>query len=242
MWSSPGTAIAVGAFAVLAKGYLAMADGGVQKQAFLDGEGDAYFWRNQSREFAGENDPILRVMNRLKLRAASVLEIGCGDCARLATIRASAQTKCFGVDPSKAAIELARERFPDLNLEVGTADSLPFPNDFFDLVIFGFCLYLVDPIDYFSVAREADRVLSDGGALIIYDFCTPTPYANEYVHLKGIVTRKMEWRRMFTWNPAYNHLVRELASSERGELHEVDGRVTVDVIVKNLNLAFPLSR
>ncbi len=135
-----------------------MTDNSIQKQAFLEGEGDAYFLRNQGRG-SGPEDPVLRVISRLKLNPTSLLEIGCGSCDRLAILSEKSGAECFGVDPSKAAVDAGRERFAGLNLEIGTADSLPVPADRFDLVIFGFCLYLVDPVDYFSVAREAYRVL-----------------------------------------------------------------------------------
>jgi ubiquinone/menaquinone biosynthesis C-methylase UbiE len=219
-----------------------MVDSSIQKQAFLEGEGDAYFLRNQGRGGGYEKDPILRVMRRLKLSGTAILEIGCGSCDRLAIVNEKFGAECFGIDPSKAAIETARRRHSYLNLEVGTADVLPFPTDRFDLVVFGFCLYLVDPADFFSVAREADRVLKNCGTLLIYDFCTPSAYSNTYVHRDGIVCRKMEWSRMFTWNPAYSLVHREFSSPDRGELQDIDMRITVDVLMKSLSTAFPLLR
>jgi ubiquinone/menaquinone biosynthesis C-methylase UbiE len=216
-----------------------MATAGNQKQAFLKGEGDAYLRRNAGRERIGNDDPVVRVVRRLKLGGTSVLEVGCGPCDRLAMLQ-EADRDCFGIDPSVAAVRAAQQSYPQLTLEVGTADVLPFPTDRFDLVIFGFCLYLVDPEDMFSVAREADRVLKDHGTLLIHDFCTPRAYANTYSHHGGIVSRKMEWSRMFTWNPAYSLVHRELSLPNAGTLHDVDARTTVDVLTKDVASAFPL--
>ncbi len=217
-----------------------MADLSIQKQAFLENEGDAYFRRNRGRWSGAEEDPVLRVMSQLRLEGTSILEIGCGACDRLTIMHEQAGAECVGIDPSKAAIDAARTAYPYLNLQVGTADALPFPGDRFDLLIFGFCLYLVDPTDYFSVSREADRVLRDRGKLLIYDFYAPTAYSKTYVHRDGILTRKMEWSRMFTCNPAYTLVHREFATHGPGDLHEADARVTVDVLVKDVSTAFPL--
>lgn len=219
-----------------------MDDRGIQKQAFLEGEGDAYFQRNKDKKDGDGPDPYLAVIDHLKLTPTSILEIGCGSCQRLTKLRAKTGAACYGIDPSKAAIEAAHHAHPDLQLEVGTADKLPFPTAHFDLVIFGFCLYLVDPIDHFTVAREADRVLKDAGLLIIYDFSTPAAYANTYMHRDGIVARKMEWSRMFTWNPAYSLVHRQLADASLDQIANVDSRVTADVIRKDTSQAFPLRR
>jgi ubiquinone/menaquinone biosynthesis C-methylase UbiE len=175
-------------------------------------------------------------MRRLGVRAEAVLEIGCGAGERLAAINQQWQSSCCGVDPSKAAVEHARKSFAGLTFEVGTADILPFSPYQFDLVIFGFCLYLIDPADYFAVAREADRVLKDRGLLIIYDFSSPVPYANRYQHREGVMSRKMDWSKMFTWNPAYSLVSRHLVSADG--LQNVDSRITVDVLVKNMDGAF----
>src|SRR5580704_12623197 len=101
-------------------------DGNLQKQAFLTSEGDAYFRRNRGRGISIQADPILRVMRLLDIRATSILEIGCGACERLGSVHETTHMECFGIDPSTAAIEHARKQFPDLHLEVGTADILPF--------------------------------------------------------------------------------------------------------------------
>lgn len=218
-------------------------DGASQRKAFLKEEGNAYFERNKYKwstaksEDNQREDPILRVLDRLRPFDGPVLEIGCGACDRLHAIQREYDLECFGIDPSGAAIDAAGKQFPALHLERGTAETLPFDDCKFGVVIFGYCLYLVDPQDYFSVAREADRVLSDRGLLLINDFCTPTAYANIYIHQPSILARKMDWSRMFTWNPSYSLIHRELVSSKG--IQDPDERVTVDVLVKDISRQFP---
>lgn len=59
--------------------------------------------------------------------------------------------------------------YPKLNLSVGTADGLPDIKPV-DLIIFGFCLYLCDPQDLFTIAANSDRLLVDKGVMAVYDF------------------------------------------------------------------------
>jgi len=213
-----------------------------QKQAFIEGEGDAYWRRNSGGEHRVNDDPVLRVLERLGIRRRAVIEIGCGSCDRLASLHAATGAACFGIDPSKAAIDFASAHHPQLTLKVGTADVLPFPSAAFDLVIFGFCLYVVDPDDLFVIAAEADRVLENQGTLLIHDFCTPRPYSNDYAHRDGIRSHKMDRSTMFTWNPAYSLVHREWASSGSVGLGDVDARATVDVLFKDVGRAFPPMR
>lgn len=112
----------------------------------------------------------------------SVLEIGCGNGWRLHVLAREYHAKCFGIDPSERAVKDGMSLFPDLLLSQATADAVPHADQFFDLVIFGFCLYLCDRKDLFKIACEVDRVLKDFGKLMILDFYPPFPYRNAYAH------------------------------------------------------------
>ena len=67
-----------------------------------------------------------------------VLEIGCGQGRFLNLLQQHRQWELYGIDPSKKAIDFAKNL--GINAFVGTADELPFSDDTFDLIIFGFCL------------------------------------------------------------------------------------------------------
>lgn len=84
-----------------------------------------------------------------------------------------------------------------------TADALPFPAAAFDVVIFGFCLYLCDNDDLFRIVQEADRVLAHPGWLVILDFDAQAPVFRPYHHAAGVRSRKMDYKSMFLWHPAY---------------------------------------
>jgi ubiquinone/menaquinone biosynthesis C-methylase UbiE len=143
-----------------------------------------------------------------------------------------------GIDPSAAAVEAGRAAFPGIDLRVGTADALPFADAAFDLVIFGFCLYLVDPALHFRAVAEADRVLADGGHLVMVDFLPPFPYANPYAHVPGLMASKHEYTRMFTAHPSYTLVQRTLIGATTG-VPAPDDRVTIDILAKRVEGAFP---
>ncbi len=136
-------------------------------------------------------------------RGARILEIGCNSGENLDFLNRKYGFECYGLEPSREAVEDGNRRFPELKLSVGTAPKLPYANEAFDCVYFGSCLCWCDRTTLFSIAAEADRVLRTNGILLISDFSPPFPYRNTYHHRPGLYTYKMRYRDMFTWNPAY---------------------------------------
>ena len=183
-----------------------------QREAFINGEANLWYERNadamsispERLDSAGASDDSLVVeLERSCIHAARVLEIGCSNGWRLEVLRRRWGAKCFGLDPSDEATKRGRASFPFLELMNGTADVLPYETNSFDLVIFGFCLYLCDRQDLFKIACEADRVLENHGFIAILDFQSPLAFRNEYAHRNGLHSYKMDYSKMFSWNPAY---------------------------------------
>jgi len=176
-----------------------------QKELFVASEGDAWFRRNQAVLAARDwfRDPICLQLADLVEdgKTAKVLEIGCGDGSRLKHLRDRLNCEVAGIDPSGEAVSMAVQK--GVSASVGTADSLPFEGGAFDIVIFGFCLYLCDDADLFRIAGEADRVLAENGWLLILDFESQAPTYRPYHHRAGIRSRKMDYKEMFLWHPAY---------------------------------------
>jgi len=215
-----------------------------QKQAFLDSEGDRFYERNRNvLEPTGESaakDRVLGAINAANFQPRSVLEIGCSNGWRIEALRKSRGAKCHGIDPSADAIRDGRALFPELALEQGTADALPFADNTFDLLIFGFCLYLCDRKDLFKIACESDRVLNDDGHIAILDFHPPFAYRNEYKHLAGMSSYKMNYATMFSWNPAYTLLSQTAFNHDgRDETPMPDDRLSVSILRKDTRHAYP---
>jgi ubiquinone/menaquinone biosynthesis C-methylase UbiE len=163
-----------------------------QRDVFLAGEGKA--WLDRNRADIGQYDPISPLIEAQGIKPKSVLEIGCGDGWRLRKLQERYGCEVRGVDPAMNADVIYR----------CTADSLPFYPNIFDLVVFGFCLYLTDPADHFRIVAEVDRVLSDGGNLVIHDFAdTAIPYRVPYEHRDGVWSHHMAWHLLWSVHPAY---------------------------------------
>lgn len=210
-----------------------------QRDIFLDGEGDAYFRRNSSAYAAQQADrsslPLAVLRNYLQ-PGARVLEVGCANGLNLETLRREAGCAGSGIDPSAQAIENGRREFPDLDLHRGTADALPFADASFDLVWFGFCLYVTDRALLPRVAAEADRVLKDGGYVAIVDFDPDAPVQRRYRHAQGVSTYKTDHARMFLGFPQYV-LVEKRPFSHAAERFDTDPseRLAIQVLHKQLS-------
>lgn len=196
-----------------------------QRDIFLESEGDAWFERNPGNPGSASNpgspsgdalahaDPLLAAIVELPADqcgpGTTLLEIGCGSGARLGWLKENRGFNCSGVDPSARAIAAAKQR--GVAARQGTAERLAFADREFDIVAFGFCLYLCDREDLFRIAAEADRVLRDPGWLLILDFYSPGSVKREYHHRSGLFSYKMDYRALFAWHPAYtcySHRVR----------------------------------
>jgi ubiquinone/menaquinone biosynthesis C-methylase UbiE len=208
-----------------------------QRTAFSEGEGDAWFERNRTKLDVAP-DEVERAIESLQIRPERILEIGCSTGYRLERLRARFNAVCVGIDPSQRAIMDGKASYPSLSLKVGTAETLDFDKGAFDLVLFGFCLYLCDPADYFRIAAEADRVLSNPGWLVVYDFFTSSPRRRPYAHRPGLYSHKMEFSRLFTANPAYRLLMRRYCEHRPELTYDPDQALAIDILRKDLTHAF----
>ena len=208
-----------------------------QKQSFLDGEGDAWFKRNRvgrgSLDAKIAHDPLYIMLAEHLTRLGRILEIGAANGWRLAALnRLKPELETVGIEPSSAADKDGAKIYPEVKLSRGTADELSFRDSDFDAVIFGFCLYLCDRGRLFRVAAEADRVLKTGGFLFILDFHTDVPYRNDYSHLQGMHSYKMDYASLFAWNPCYVMRDQVFADHSGLEVLSTDSQIGVTCLEK----------
>jgi ubiquinone/menaquinone biosynthesis C-methylase UbiE len=100
-----------------------------------------------------------------------VLDVGCGTGELLARIAAKyPSARLAGIDPVPEMLEVAREKLvDDVDLRVGWADELPWPDESFELVVScNMFHYVTHPV---VAIREMNRVLYPGGRLVITDWC-----------------------------------------------------------------------
>lgn len=174
-----------------------------QAQFFMDSEGDRWFERNKDR--LGAHDPVGKAIKDLKIRPKNVLEIGCSNGWRLAALRNDHGCNVMGLDPSHAAAEDAKKG--NVSVWTATAAAMPLRSRQYDVVIYGWCLYLTDPDDWFRIAMEGDRVLADDGYLIIHDFNTGNnPFKRPYEHAEGLFSYHVQWSKFWLAHPWYHRM------------------------------------
>jgi len=176
-----------------------------QTQTFIDSEGNAWFERNQRR--LGERDPVSERMRARGIMPKRILEIGCANGWRLKRLKEEYGCDVAGIDPSKQAVQLADMK----EVQRGWASRLCFLDGDFDTVIYGFCLYVTDPDEWFAIVAEGDRVLANGGRIVIHDFGDyASPHAVKYAHADGVLAYHVNfaalwlmhpWYRLIDWHP-----------------------------------------
>ena len=104
------------------------------------------------------------------LAKGKVLDIGIGSGLNIPFYNSNKIDRVIGIDPSHELIELAKELANDskasIELVIGSAESIPYPDNFFDTVL---VTYTMCTIPNVAIAnKEMWRVLKDDGRLI---FC-----------------------------------------------------------------------
>ena len=211
-----------------------------QRQSFLEGEGDKWFARNSGSDIAPYMKTALDTILTFVQPESRILEIGCANGRNLAYMNAARPgLRCFGVEPSGAAVKAAQQLYPSLDVQQGTADSLPYQAATFDLVFFGFCLYLVDRDLLYGAVAEADRVLRDNAFLSIVDFDPVAARKRPYQHREGVFSFKTDYSRLFLASGHYS-IAHKHSYSHRGSEFQLDPgeRVATVVLYKSVHAGY----
>jgi SAM-dependent methyltransferase len=114
---------------------------------------------------------LLRALGdaRVSLAGARVLDVGCGGGYFLQRLHEYGAGDCHGIDLMEDRIAKGRELYPTLDLHVGSATELPFPDGRFDLVTQFTCLSsILDDGVRLDAAQEMRRVAA-GGWILSWD-------------------------------------------------------------------------
>jgi ubiquinone/menaquinone biosynthesis C-methylase UbiE len=211
-----------------------------QADIFLESEGNGWFERNKivvnNTAHFYETETIKRVLQFYQDGINAVCEIGSGNGAKLHDLCKFFNAFGKGIDPSINAVNAGNETYANINLKVSTATNLPFSDAEFDLVYFGFCLYLVDRSDIYKAVAEADRILKNGGFLAILDFDPAIRHKNPYQHKLGVFSYKNSYSDFFTSSGHYYLVAKE--SFSHGANHfstDSNERVSVTILYKELD-------
>ncbi len=84
--------------------------------------------------------PALKEIFSLTSSAGSVLDVGCGDGTKL-SLMGNPSSKKYGLEVSPETVKLAKMAHPDFSFTVGVGESLPYPDNFFEVVT---CLFVLE--------------------------------------------------------------------------------------------------
>ena len=132
------------------------------------GAGESY-----DRDFEGQigryvNDSETKPFRELigSMRGLKVLDVGCGTGRYLQLFNPGNELN--GLDISDQMLSVARQKLPNAKFHIGSADSLPFPDDAFDLVI---SVRVIQHLsDQEKMVREMVRVCRPNGRVILLSY------------------------------------------------------------------------
>lgn len=170
--------------------------------------GLVHVWRRVTREAVGGAPGV------------SVLDVACGTGASAAGYAADG-ADVIGCDFSPGMVARGLELHPDLDLRVGDATNLEFPDETFDVVTISYGLRNV--VDAPGALREMLRVTKRGGKIVIAEFSRPTNALFRSTYFGFMRVGMPVLSRLFSSDaPAYDYLRESIeAWHTQDELAEV---------------------
>ena len=118
------------------------------------------------------NTTIQKTLDRLEIASKErILDLGCGTGTLIEhLLQMFPEAEVVGIDVSEEMLKVAKQKLSEsVELKLGSADNLPFPNNSFDVIVSTSVFhYFRDPI---RVLQEVKRVLKPYGRLVITDWC-----------------------------------------------------------------------
>lgn len=188
---------------------------------FSPKDADAWYERNKHKLGPHNDDPVLLAIAEHGLKRDRVFEFGCANGWRLSVLQRNGSADVWGSELSPAACRDADPRIK-MNIEPAIASC--------DIVIMGFCLYLIQPGSLLYWAHYADSILADGGHLVIHDFYSEHPFARVYEHNPTLLSRHMDFSKLWLSHPHYSMVHRTIYPDE----------TSVAILRKSSKDAFPI--
>lgn len=130
-------------------------------------------------------------------------------------------------------------------MSVGFSHDLNrFKDNYFDCVIVSFVFHWIDRSKLFETVSEIDRVLTDGGFLIIQDFSPKNACKTKYHHLENeeVYTYKQNYWDIFFSSNLYNIISHEKFLHNPNEKESDQNMCSMVVMKKNLYSNYPLAK
>lgn len=177
----------------------------MNKNIFLENEGDSFFKRNKTAfnniQYINDDIILKNIKNNISLNdlKVNILELGCSNGWRLNELyNLFPNNSYYGIDPSKDAIGNGKLNNSIINFEVSTCDNMNFFEDKkFDIILIPFVFMYIDRELLLKSISEIDRVLKNNGLLIITDFYSNRQRKNNYKYINNSYIYKQNFYEIF---------------------------------------------
>lgn len=207
-----------------------------QKDFLLQTEADNWFERNlnsSDKDFS-RIEPFTKYVSK----KSKVLEVGCSGGWNSQVFETKG-AQFTGIDPSQKAIQYAQKQYPQSEFLVGYSDQLDFPDESFDAIFLGFCLYLTDRKLLSKTVAEVDRVLKNKGYLFILDFDTKFPLRVPYRDQDDMFTYKMDYSKLWLAYPEYYLVEKQPSCHKKVSFNlNVQERLSSSILYKDSDSAY----
>lgn len=183
-----------------------------QDDIFRDYEGDSYHYRRLNSARSDENrlanDLPMKLIERNPIAFHSVAEVGAYNGFRLDFLAKKFGCTAMAFEPSEKALSFGKKKYPHITFHRNVAAALDAEDASFDLVIVDFVLHWIDRTTILRSLSEIDRILKDGGSMIIGDHWVRYPQRRRYHHLpkEEVWTFKQNYWEVFLATNCYQLL------------------------------------
>ena len=156
-------------------------------------------------------------------RPLRVLDIGCGPAAFWDRYKDLGQITYIGIEPNKAYVDVARLRFPDIELHVGQVREVGASIDgTFDLVVLEGVLHHIDDETAREVLAFGAEKLKQGGRLVALD----TAFVPRQNPIARVLARLDRGKNVRTLN-GYRELATDVFPEEQVRVRCISGELRV---------------
>jgi SAM-dependent methyltransferase len=135
---------------------------------------------------------LLQQAGFFPLGGRRILDVGCGTGKQLGLFLewGARPEDLFGIDLIPDRVSAARALHPRMNIELANAESLPYANGAFDLVVVSTVFSsILDRVMSKNIVGEISRVLAPQGAVLWYDFRMNNPFNR---HVRGMSRKHIQ--------------------------------------------------